>query len=159
MKQNKVLIISGIILLLLAVFVAFDSNLSELAPVFLVLGMACFGWLVVRRTWRPADGTVASPPATFLAKVSSLLGLAGLAGLALSALSFLDSTLEEFGVAGIAGALLLVFAVLVRIANGIFTKRVDAATGGFSIVAILILLIALGVACFIIYFAYLLFNW
>ncbi len=150
MKQNKTLIISGIVLLLLAVFTAFDSNLSELAPVFLVLGMACFGWLLYKRTWRPSADATPSPPATVLAKISSILGLAGLAGIGLSGLSFLDSALEEFAAAGILGTVLLVFALLVRIANGIFTKRMDAATGGFSIAVIIILLVALFVVCLLI---------
>lgn len=159
MGQNKILLISGILLLLLALVMAFDDNLSELAPLFLVLGMGCFGWLIYKKTGRSSVEAGPVSPRTMLAKVSSLLGLAGLAGIGLGGLSFLDSSLEEFYVAGIVGALLLVFALLVRIANGIYTKRVDAATGGFSIAVILILLIALAVAALVIYFIYLLFSW
>ncbi len=159
MSRNKILIISGIVLLLLAVVLAFDSNMSELAPIFLVLGMACFGWLLYRKTWRPSPEDGPSPPATFLAKISSLLGIAGLVCLGLCGLSFLDSSLEEFAVAGILGAVLLVFALLVRIANGIYTKRVDAATGGFSIAIIVILLVALAVSSLVLYLGYLLLSW
>lgn len=159
MNQNKILIISGTLLLLLAVVLAFDSNLTELAPVLLVLGMACFGWLIYRKTWRPSTEAGPTPPTTFLSKISSLLGIAGLGCIGLCGLSFLDSSLEEFAVAGILGAVLLIFALLVRIVNGMYTKRVDAATGGLSIVAILALVASLAVLCFLIYMVYLALNW
>ena len=156
MIQSNVLILVGIISLIVGAFLAAESNLSELGPVFLLLGFACFGWLLYRKTWARATTTEIQPPATKLAKLSGLLAMAGLICIGLSSISLFDPALQEMALAAVLGAGLLVVALLLRITNGMLTKRVDTATGSLSIALILLLLFGLAITCLVIYMGYLL---
>jgi hypothetical protein len=86
MKQDNVLILIGGVVILLAILLAFDDNLSEASPVLLVLGLGCFAWLIYRRTWQIQRDNVSvqNTGAPFvLSKLSSLLGIGGLMGFGL----------------------------------------------------------------------------
>lgn len=162
MKQDNVLFLIATVSVLLAIPLAFTDNLSEAAPVLLLLGLGCFIWLIYRRTWQikgDKELTEGIKATSVFSKLSSLLAIGGILSFGLSGLALLDSKLEEFAIAGCSlGIILLVFALIARIIHGIRVKRVDTTTGRLSIVVILGLLGIIVVILLAIFVGYLLLN-
>lgn len=67
---------------------------------------------------------------------------------------FFSEGLQELAALSIAGILMLVLALIVRIWDGMVTKRVDSTTGGLSIAGIVILVVALVLICLAMYVVY-----
>lgn len=123
---------------LAGVFAATD-NLTELAPVFLLLGGGALGMWQWGRRANAAEGTTAEAISGLAWVVRGLAGL-GLAGLGLSAVGLAVPSLRELAPVGFLGLLLLALAALMQVAERIRTKEVSATGGGLTIAAGLIFL-------------------
>jgi len=150
--KPKILVITGVASLLLTIVFGFGDNLTELAPFFLLMSVACFGWLVFRKTWT-AQSDVA-PPTHTLSKVSGILAMLGMFCFAATGLSMLDPALAELAAAALVGGLLLVLSLVARIAGGILSKKVDTTTGLLSISAVAVLTGFIIIGLLIFYVAY-----
>ncbi len=156
--KNSYILYSALFSLLLAIVFAFNDNLSELAGVFGAISIASFGFYVYRRTWKGNSPAAPSQPQPFfwMLKTSSVLTILGILVIGAGILGAFSAALGELMPLILAGALALILALILRIANGILAKRVDATTGGLSIATIVVLTVGLLTICLVIYIVYLL---
>lgn len=153
MKQSYVLYISLFCLLLTIIF-ALDDNLSELALVFLALAIAGFGFYIYRRTWTPPEPSTATEKPTVLSRISAILAIVGVLAIGSGFFGLFSDALQELTALLVAGVLMLVLALIVRILDGMLLKKVDGTTGSLSIAAILMLVLAVVLLCLAIYVVY-----
>lgn len=155
--KNNWTTLLGIGSLLISIVFAFSDNLSELAPVFLVVAVLSIVGTIYRKNRQlkaqPSDHP-SKPSNRFLTNSSTVLSILGLLVIGLSAFSFFDSSLTELAPAAIVGGLLLITALLLRIFNGILSKQIDATSGVLSIATISLLV---GIIFFMAISAYLIY--
>ena len=155
--KNNWTTLLGIGSLLASIVFAFSDNLSELAPVFLVLAVLSIAGTIYRKNRQakaqPSDQST-KPINRFLSHSSTALAILGLLAIGLGAFSFFESSLSELAPAAIVGAFLLIFALLLRIYNGVLSKRIDATSGVLSITTIGLLvgiIIVMVISAYVIY--------